>query len=234
MVFFSILAFFLPPFAQPQDYHHFVDERVLAGIPRALDVLSNLGFFLAGAWGLWEVHKPGSKVNGVAALAMDIFFLGVLGTAFGSAYYHWSPVDARLFWDRLPMTIAFAGVFSALATTRVSERSGRFVLFATLVYGVASIAIWRSTGNLMPYAIMQFGGLAWVAVAWVSGSVHKLNFPWGALLGFYLAAKFMESFDTEVFSATLGLLSGHTIKHLLCALASASFAWAMSNGRLDS
>ena len=33
--------------------------------------------------------------------------LGVLLTGFGSGYYHWSPSNETLVWDRLPMTLTF-------------------------------------------------------------------------------------------------------------------------------
>jgi hypothetical protein len=36
-----------------------------------------------------------------------IAFVGLLLTAFGSSYYHLVPSNARLVWDRLPMTIVF-------------------------------------------------------------------------------------------------------------------------------
>lgn len=31
------------------------------------------------------------------------FYIGVAAVAFGSAYYHLKPNDARLVWDRLPV-----------------------------------------------------------------------------------------------------------------------------------
>lgn len=39
----------MPQFAH---YHAFADQRVLMGVPFALDVLSNLAFAVMGAWGL--------------------------------------------------------------------------------------------------------------------------------------------------------------------------------------
>lgn len=33
-----------------------------------------------------------------------IFFIGVAAVAFGSSYYHLKPNDARLVWDRLPVS----------------------------------------------------------------------------------------------------------------------------------
>ena len=40
------------PVAQIPGYHDFADQRRLLGVPHALNVLSNLGFALVGAWGL--------------------------------------------------------------------------------------------------------------------------------------------------------------------------------------
>jgi hypothetical protein len=37
-------------------------------------------------------------------LGWSIFFVGITATAFGSAYYHLKPNDARLVWDRLPVS----------------------------------------------------------------------------------------------------------------------------------
>jgi len=44
----GLVALFGPALEQPADYHAFADQRTLAGIPHALDVLSNLAF---ASWG---------------------------------------------------------------------------------------------------------------------------------------------------------------------------------------
>src|SRR5690242_12297699 len=88
---------FVPPIPQPQDYHHFADGKTLLGIPNFWNVVSNLPFVLVGAIGLWQVRE----------LSARIFFLGVFLTGFSSSYYHWNPNDGGLFWDRLPMSVAF-------------------------------------------------------------------------------------------------------------------------------
>ncbi|HEY0137412.1 MAG TPA: hypothetical protein VGB85_25185, partial [Nannocystis sp.] len=41
-----------PPIRQPQDYHDFADHRALLGVPNGGDVLSNVGFVIAGLAGL--------------------------------------------------------------------------------------------------------------------------------------------------------------------------------------
>lgn len=230
MLFFALLALALPGFSQPQDYHHFADERSLFGIPHALDVLSNMGFLVAGLFGLRALSRRKDDIPAALAWSLETMFWGVMCTASGSAYYHWGPQDSRLVWDRLPMVIAFAGVYGALGATRVSSKAGFFALASALAYGVGSVVFWTRTGNLTPYALMQFGGLAWVAVAWVASKHRALDLPWGALLGFYLAAKFFETFDAQTLHLTMGWVSGHTIKHLLSAMAAASFAWTLWRG----
>lgn len=52
-------------------------------------------------------EKP--MVGGVCSLKGEVlgwstFFVGIVATAFGSAYYHLKPNDARLVWDRLPVS----------------------------------------------------------------------------------------------------------------------------------
>ena len=47
-----LLALLLPEYAQTAHYHAFADQRSLAGLPHAADVLSNLGFVLMGVLGL--------------------------------------------------------------------------------------------------------------------------------------------------------------------------------------
>ena len=45
-------------------------------------------------------------------IAIVIYFSGVALVALGSAYYHEDPENETLFWDRLPMTIAFMALFA--------------------------------------------------------------------------------------------------------------------------
>ena len=53
-----------------------------------------------------------------------MFFLGVFLTGFSSSYYHWKPNDAGLFWDRLPMTVAFMAIL-ANVDRGADRRAGR-------------------------------------------------------------------------------------------------------------
>src|SRR5215208_1440712 len=47
----------LGPVAHGPSFHRYADARTLLGVPHALDVLSNLGFVIAGVWAL-GVTRP--------------------------------------------------------------------------------------------------------------------------------------------------------------------------------
>src|SRR6266851_9213078 len=89
-----VVLAFLAPMPQAPGYHRFKDARTLLGLPNALNVLSNIPFFLVGVWGLWY-HLLGSGARAGRAWidpaergAFAMMFLGVALTGFGSTYYH--------------------------------------------------------------------------------------------------------------------------------------------------
>src|SRR5262249_40874216 len=99
----AALMLFVPVIPQSQAYHQFADQRTLLGIPNFWNVVSNLPFIAVGAVGLWGYRdKP----------AIIVIFAGIFLTGFGSAYYHWNPNDGTLFWDRLPMALAFSAIMA--------------------------------------------------------------------------------------------------------------------------
>src|SRR5262245_28978850 len=106
----------LPRIPQDPAYHNFTDRRSLFGIANALNVLSNLPFVLVGAIGLINMLRPALTRFEKASERWPyiVFFVGITLTCFGSAYYHLEPANERLVWDRLPMSIAFMGLFAAV------------------------------------------------------------------------------------------------------------------------
>jgi len=200
------IAFLLlyPPVHQDQSYHYFADQRTFLGIPNFWNVVSNAGFLVVGIMGLLRFKEVRSR----------ILFAGVLATSIGSSYYHWAPQDSRLVWDRLPMTIVFMSLLSIVISMWFDQRLGSRLLFPLLVFGVATIVWWQLTGDLRPYGIAQFGPLLILIPAmYFSKSVRGL---WPVLL-FYVAAKLAEEFDQSLYNWVI--LSGHTWKHVLAALA---------------
>jgi hypothetical protein len=156
-----LAAFIVPAMPQPVAYHDFADHRAIFGIPNFLDVASNLAFLLVALIGFAVVFLPGTVFEHASErLAYAVFFLGMLLTAGGSAYYHLAPDNERLFWDRLPMTIAFMSLLAAQVSERINVRAGVALLVPMLAIGAASVLYWRATeragaGNVIPYGILQ-------------------------------------------------------------------------------
>ena len=134
------------PVAQLVDYHDFSDQRRLLGIPHALNVLSNLGFALVGAWGLWRTGGPHAMPGlGRGARGYRLFLVAFTLTALGSGWYHLDPDNARLFWDRLPIALASAGLVAAVqaeTSLRVPPRDWTWLL---AIAGAASVVWWAWT-----------------------------------------------------------------------------------------
>ncbi len=220
---------FAPRLAQSQAYHHFADTRALLSIANAADTLSNLAFLLVGALGLaflWRERAQGGSGRFASPREMRpwwVFFAGVALTALGSGWYHLAPGDARLVWDRLPMTIAFMSLLAVVVSERISVRAGNLLLAPLVVLGVASVAWWRWSAlagieNLRPYLAVQFGSIAViVSIAALVRSRYTHGGVIFALAAVYGAAKALESFDREVYGALGQLASGHTLKHLAAA-----------------
>jgi hypothetical protein len=218
-------AFLMPAMPQPVAYHDFADSRALLGVANFLDVASNAGFLLAGIAGIVVVlstrtvfEHPGER------WPYAIFFLGVLLTAAGSGYYHLAPDNERLFWDRLPMTVAFMSLIAAQVVDRISVRGGLALLAPLLLLGAASVVYWRATeragaGNVIPYGLLQ--GYA-VVMMLLLAALYRSRYTRGAdiywVFGAYLAAKLLETLDDQLLQLG-GLVSGHSLKHLAAAFA---------------
>lgn len=221
----AALFLLVPPIAQDAAYHGFADSRRVAGIPNGLDVLSNAPFALAGAAGLALLLDRKRSARALSSpderLPWIVFFLALVGTAFGSTYYHLAPDDARLFWDRLPMAAGFASLLAIVIAERVGPREGRIALAVLGLAAAASLALWRLGGDLRLYGLLQGYAVLFVPLLLI---VLPPRYTRGAdyvvCLAGYLAAKAAETFDRRIYEA-LGALSGHTLKHLLAAAAAA-------------
>ena len=147
----ALIFLLLPRIPQPEAYHLFADRRNLLGIPNFGDVASNLPFALIGMWGLIFLLRPDSnQVNGSFLEQGErwpyvFVFVGLLLTAFGSSYYHLSPNNSRLVWDRLSMTIAFMSMVAAVIAERISLRVGLWLLPILVLVGMGSVLQWYAS-----------------------------------------------------------------------------------------
>jgi hypothetical protein len=215
-----VIAMLVPRIPQDESYHHFADVRTIAGIPNFWNVISNFPFLLVGVYGLFRTQRltsPSLRPGYV------LFCLAVTGVSFGSAYYHYAPSTPSLVWDRLPMSIAFMALFALVLGDRVNAALGRALLGPLVILGIASVFYWawtesRGVGDLRPYVLVQFLPILLIALMLViyRGSGASARWLWWSFAMYFLA-KVTEYFDAPVYRF-VGL-SGHTLKHLLSALA---------------
>lgn len=216
----------VPPIPQDPGYHRLADSRAWLGIPNALNVLSNAGFLLIGALGLAFVSGPGARAFREPSERWPyvVFFGGLLLTGVGSAYYHWAPGNARLAWDRLPLAITLMGLLAATIAERIGVKAARWLLGPLVVLAAGSVIYWHDTeqrgaGDLRLYALVQFYPIVAVPLMlWWLPPRYTRGGDLLAAAATYAAAKAPELLDAWILSVTR-VVSGHTLKHLLAALA---------------
>jgi hypothetical protein len=220
--------------AQPAHYHNFADQSALLGIPHAGDVLSNAGFAVVAIWG-WLALRPR---RASAALrggwpGCRLFLIGLLLTAFGSAFYHLAPDNLSLIWDRLPIALVCAGLIAGVRGDIFGGSNTALETTVLALYAVASVAWWAITerhgaGDLRPYLLLQ--GLALILIP-LWQAIHRAPRPdriaFGTAMGLYILAKLAEVFDHEIATA-LGFVTGHTLKHLIATAATAAVVWGLT------
>lgn len=220
--------FFIDPIPQDPAYHLFADVRSLFGIANFNDVASNAGFAVVGVIGMFliaGVRRRSIFFRRPDAWPYLVFFTGVALVSAGSAYYHLAPSSERLFWDRLPMSIAFMAFYSAVIADRVHYRAGNSWLLALLVVlGMLSLVYWQVTeshghGDLRFYAFVQFYPIMLLPfVLWLFPlSRYTAGRYLGWVIAWYGFSKAMEYYDSEVFDLLGHTVSGHTLKHISAA-----------------
>ena len=228
----AALRFYFGALPQDPAYHLLADTRICGPIPRAGDVLTNLAILAAGVAGvvLWRrVHVAADERAAYALLVA-----GMLLTALGSAYYHWAPSDARLVWDRLPMTLVLAALFCLVLADRIDPGFARAAWWPLALAGVASVLWWAWSGrfgqdDLLPYVVVRAGtGLAIVWLLLRCRGRHSHAGWLAAAIALDIAMTVSEGLDHRIFAATAGLVSGHNLKHLLAgALLACILMWLL-------
>ena len=219
-----LAAFLISPIAQDPNYHNFVDQRRILGIPHFWNVVSNLPLVVVGLLGI-RFLISGPVPGGMPQLRTGYFivFLGAMLTGWGSGYYHLNPSNQTLVWDRLPMTIAFMAFFSVIIGENMAVTIGRRLLWPLVFTGIAAVVYWnvtemRGSGDLAPYAVAQFLPMLLIPLMLIlfRSRLSKNGYVW-AVLAAYAVAKVAEQLDGVIFQ-WLGIISGHTLKHLFAAL----------------
>jgi hypothetical protein len=222
-----VAAAMWPPIPQSPVYHLFADTRSLLGIPNCLNVVSNLPFAVIGVLGLMETF---SRRSGRTAPFSDpwerwpyaALFGGVVLTSLGSAHYHLAPDNARLVWDRLPMSVGFMGLLTALLAERVSLSIGQWLFVPLPFAGAAGVGYWywselQNAGDLRLYVLVQYGSLLWVVLLLLLYPARYSGTRYLVIgLAVYGVSKVFEVADRQTWDFGR-VTSGHTLKHLVAA-----------------
>jgi len=220
LIILILLAIFLPSIEQNQNYHNFADQRVLFGVNNAFDTLSNLAFIIVGALGLVNFYNNQYiKISNSFSVILNLFFISIILTGLGSSFYHLSPNDFTLVFDRLAMSLVFASILAMLAYLKISPRFGLHTLAELLILAPLTVLIWNYNGNLTPYVVLQFGGIILVILTLLLTKTRMQGPCFTSLIILYCAAKLVEFYDEKIFNLSQNLISGHTLKHLIAALA---------------
>lgn len=210
--------------AQDDAFHHFADDHTKLGVPNFLNVLSNLPFLITGGIGLSMLGKAAALKS--VKLAYAIMFVGILLTGLGSAWYHTSPDNASLVFDRIPMTVVFMAFLSIIISKSVSKKAGTRLLFPLLLLGITSVIWWYHTelaghGDLRLYIFVQFYPMIIIPVILLMykspENIKEVRILIWTVL-WYVLAKILEHYDEEVYTLT-SLISGHSLKHIAAAIA---------------
>src|SRR5690606_32138237 len=164
--------------------------------------------------------RRGTQTMPIVQLAMAVFVVGLMLTGLGSAWYHWAPDAQGLVLDRLGMAVTFAGALALAVSERVSAAAASVTLRMSLMVALLSAVMPLSHDNVWPWVVVQFGGMA--LMGWLSMQkpvAGAMGVHIGVLLALYAVAKLFELGDQAIFHATGELVSGHTLKHLVAALA---------------
>ena len=229
--------FFIDPIPQDPSYHAFADSRSLLGVPNFWNVMSNVPFLLVGGAGIYysrSANRPGMMPD--LHLAYLILFAGIFLTGFGSAYYHYAPGNETLVWDRLPMTLGFMGLSAIIIGEHISLPVAKRLLIPLLIIGAGSVIYWamteaRGAGDLRPYAIVQFLPMLLIPlILLMYRSIYdNVGFLWLVIV-LYALSKLFEYFDFATFEIGQ-LISGHSIKHVVAAIAPLVFLYGINSRR---
>lgn len=221
------IAWLLPRIPQPLQYHDFADRRACFGMANCFDTASNALFVLAGLAGLHFLFSAAGRrafIDAREAIPYRLFFLFAILVGLGSGYYHLAPDNDRLVWDRAAIALALMSLFDAILCERVSVAAGLRLLQLLLAAGLGSAIYWgwseaQGSGDLRAYGLMQLYPMLLIPLLLrlyaprYSGDKDIL-----AVIGPYLLALLCDLTDRQI-AAMSGVVSGHTLKHIVAALA---------------
>ena len=219
-----VVVIMLKPIPQNSSYHLFADQITIFGIPNFLNVFSNFLFLIFGIYGLSLLKKTNAQRS--IKVIYAVLFSGILLTGLGSAYYHYSPNNDSLVYDRIPMTIVFMAFLSVTVAELIDIKIGTLLLLPLVLLGITSVLWWHyselsGAGDLRFYGFIQYYPILLIPIIILlfpstAGNQGLRSLIWVVI--WYIIAKICEHFDKEIYSA-IGFISGHSLKHIAAAIA---------------
>lgn len=225
------------PITRPPAFHRYADQRALAGIPHAGDVLSNLPFLIVALWALRRA------TTNLARLACA----GVGAIALGSAAYHVAPGDLTLAFDWGPIAVALMLITAVVIDDRLGARAGRIALVVGVVLAIGSVVVWfagggtgeiaaehaagvdavASRGSVTPYGAVQALGIALPALVALIAPGRIPRAPLLGAVALFALARLCAAHDRQLLDA-IGI-SGHSLKHVVAAIAAGVARYAITS-----
>ena len=218
---------FVPRIPQPLKYHDFADWHACLGITHGYDTLSNGLFMLAGIAGLHFVFSTKGRsafADPREALPYSLFFVAAILVGLGSGYYHLAPDNGRLLWDRAAISLAMASWFAAILCERVSVSAGLRMLPLLYTAGLGSVVYWgwsemNGQGDMRAYGLVQLYPMLLIPLLlWLYPARYSSDRNILIVIALYVLALVCDFMDQPI-AAVTGLVSGHTVKHAVAALA---------------
>lgn len=216
-IFYSVWSYL--PLQDPAQYFQFADVRRIWGLDNFWNVFSNVLFLHVSLFGFILFIRNYHAYDLGLWESFLVLNVSVFLTCWGSSYFHLRPSEQTLFWDRLPMSLGFAGLVSFIFADRVTDRYVRILMpILMLVSGASVFCIDLGPKDIRPYIVIQYGALLACLIIMLLNRRGRLsNRMIYSALALYVIAKVCEYFDELIFDYFF--LSGHTLKHLLAALA---------------
>jgi hypothetical protein len=199
------------PITRGPAFHHYADTRSWLGVPNTLDVVSNVAFVIVALW-MWR------RTTGLARLACA----GTAAIGIGSAIYHWAPSDTTLALDWAPIATTLMWVLATVVEDRGGP--GRAFAVAGAIAAIGSVVWWLATGgtdggDMTAYVVVQGAGVALppLVALFRQGRAPALRLV--LALGLFGVARMCAAHDTQLLETIR--VSGHTLKHVIAALAAA-------------
>lgn len=123
----------------------------------------------------------------------------------------------------MPMTISFMAFFSIVVCEFIFVKIGCRLLIPLMLFGIFSLFYWQITerkgvGDLRFYILVQFLLIILISAILILYKNNNGTALYYLVLSTYLLAKLFEINDNLIFS-TNHIMSGHSIKHIIAALA---------------